>query len=111
MRFVLLLCLTVLLQTFSSSAQATSQYARTAGTGRVFAYMYRTPKAFCRPHLGSNMSRVTNNVAVQIVRQKTVKCGVQSTLLMQVTVLQGIHAGESGDFLKTDLSAATDLNR
>ncbi|MDQ6931601.1 MAG: hypothetical protein M3160_00330 [Candidatus Eremiobacteraeota bacterium] len=57
------------------------------------------------------MLRVINNLAVQILRRKMVKCGVRSTLLMQATVLQGIHAGESGYFLKTDLSAATDLNR
>lgn len=111
MRFLLLLSLIVLLQTFSSSVQATPQYARTGRKGHVFGYMYRTPKAFCRPHLGSNMLRVTNNLVVQILRWKMVKCGVRSTLLMQVTVLQGIHAGESGYFLKTDLSAATDLNR
>ncbi len=111
MRLLLLLCLAVLPQAFFSSAWAASQYARTARKDHVFAYMYRTSKAFCNPHLGSNMLRVSNNVAVQIVRQKTVKCGSQSTLLMEVTILQGFHAGEKGYMLKIDLSAAPDLYR
>lgn len=60
--------------------------------------------------LAGSRVRISNNIAVQILLQKTIMCGTETASLRKVTVLQGIHAGERGYFLATDLSAARDLN-
>lgn len=93
----------------ASIATAAPQYARTARTGHVNVYFYKTSSAFCAPHRGKNMLRITNNIALQIVKYKTVKCGQRSAALVKVNVVEGIHAGETGYMLKTDITPAPDL--
>jgi len=93
----------------AAMAGAAPQYARTARTGHVNVYFYKTSTAFCAPHRGKNMSRVTNNVALQIIKYKTVSCGSRSAALVKVNVVEGIHAGETGYMLKTDITPAPDL--
>lgn len=93
----------------AATAGAAPHYARTARTGHVNVFFYKTASAFCAPHRGKNMLRITNNTGLEIITYKTVSCGRRSAALVRVNIIEGIHAGEAGYMLKTDIEPAPDL--